>query len=1308
MARTAPVPNIPPIPGMCPGMAVLGGGGGSGGGSGKGAGSGGGGTGAGGEGGADGTGEDGRGGEGCGDPVCPISGRVFLDIYDFGFAGPSVLSWLRSYSSRTSDKNGTLGHGWSHTYAWKVRVGRNRVEVYDDKARVQIFGKLPPSGGVSNAFAWSLQRHGDGLKLWIGDESRTLLFGPACDDGFHHLVAVLDANDNRIAFTHDRDGRLVGMKDSAGRPYQVTNDRDGHIVRVRVATSESHEHWMDVVTYEYDVHGDLVAATDAEGFRAEYRYDNHLLVEHVAPNGLSYLYRYDGRSKDAYCVETWGEYRGRVDPALEHPIEGPPEKRAVKGIHHHRLSYDKGTLYSEVVDGLGGVTRYFGDTSGRVTKKVDPLGGVTEKAFSPDLSAMHKVSRSNGAVFETLFDDEGRAIGSLDPSGHLTFALEQEDGSIARVSEAEETVITTTHDRRGNVQSVRHNDGVVDSFVVDSRGLLLEATSSLGVTTRYQHDAMGNLVRAVHVDGSVETSDYDYLGRRTAHVDTQGRRTEWAWDRRSEIVLKRYADGSELHIQRDALRNPVVATINGRTTRFEYGGVGWVTKVIDPDGRVTEYRYDVLGNLTLVRNGRGQEFRQQFDVGGNPIGCVTFEGQKYWSHFDHSGNMQWVDDGLGRRALSYDINRRVTEMECDDQTVAVEYSPTGLPTRFDNGTVMVERDYQPDGNLIAERIDRHCTNVWYESGKVRAFASDVGVATSYYRGTNGLVTEIDAGVTSIQLAKTSDGSEVTFLGRNMALRRTKNATGHLVRQALTWLGSGTDLETLGTDEDPHVLWWIRYEYDDAHHLRSIYRSDGTGVDLELNRSGQVVGRKVVRQGKLLEEEAISYDGAGSPTFDDVDYDAARRPVRIGHESLEYDAKGRLSQRRDGAGSWEYRWDTLDNLVEVRAPDHRVEMDYDAEGRRIRKRVFRGLELVSSKSYMWAKQVVLHEIDELSGAVRSYLRHDSSWEPLGHVDTGGEQEQIYFYLSDPVGAIDTVFDVEGKPAWVAERTIFGDYRPSKTDIDVDVRFANQHWDEDVGLVYNYNRWYEPRVGLYVSPDPLLLDGTLNPRDYAPNPYAFIDPTGLMPRPSRDPSTFVAPTRAPADRNGHPGVPPRPSGTPENYSAEYLHQPGHYATNGTPDEPGFAAANTTNPTSRNFNQATRNVVDTAGNRYGCHSCGRNRGEIAAQDGVSSNFHFVPDHQPPVAQIKAYQEHHGAGNYPHEVRLYPHCHRCSLQQRDRLNEQSSSSRSRSNDQRARERYRMSENARRHGARNTRNSAANPRPTPSWASQRGARARP
>ena len=86
MARTAPVPDIPPIPGMCPSIAVLAGGGDGGGGSGESAGDGDGDNNAAGDGSGEQAAGDGRGAPdyqkypGCGyasHPVDVVTGRAF-------------------------------------------------------------------------------------------------------------------------------------------------------------------------------------------------------------------------------------------------------------------------------------------------------------------------------------------------------------------------------------------------------------------------------------------------------------------------------------------------------------------------------------------------------------------------------------------------------------------------------------------------------------------------------------------------------------------------------------------------------------------------------------------------------------------------------------------------------------------------------------------------------------------------------------------------------------------------------------------------------------------------------------------------------------------------------------------------------------------------------------------------------------------------------------------------------------------------------------------------------------------------------
>src|SRR6185503_5790986 len=114
MARTAPAPDIPPIPGMCPSVAVLAGGGDGGGGSGGAAGDGSGDNNAGaGSGGEDATG-DSRGAPDpqkypeCGfasHPVDVVTGRAFTHpIADLTLPGPLPFELKRTYSSKAAHR----------------------------------------------------------------------------------------------------------------------------------------------------------------------------------------------------------------------------------------------------------------------------------------------------------------------------------------------------------------------------------------------------------------------------------------------------------------------------------------------------------------------------------------------------------------------------------------------------------------------------------------------------------------------------------------------------------------------------------------------------------------------------------------------------------------------------------------------------------------------------------------------------------------------------------------------------------------------------------------------------------------------------------------------------------------------------------------------------------------------------------------------------------------------------------------------------------------------------------------------------
>lgn len=107
---------------------------------------------------------------------------------------------------------------------------------------------------------------------------------------------------------------------------------------------------------------------------------------------------------------------------------------------------------------------------------------------------------------------------------------------------------------------------------------------------------------------------------------------------------------------------------------------------------------------------------------------------------------------------------------------------------------------------------------------------------------------------------------------------------------------------------------------------------------------------------------------------------------------------------------------------------------------------------------------------------------------------GATTHWFFYVSDPMGTPEQLLRPDGSIAAELERTAFGK-TTSVGDSTMDVRFPGQIADEETGLAYNFNRYYDPELGQYLSTDSLGVRGGTNLFAYCRNPITYCDPYGL---------------------------------------------------------------------------------------------------------------------------------------------------------------------------------------------------------------------
>jgi len=113
------------------------------------------------------------------------------------------------------------------------------------------------------------------------------------------------------------------------------------------------------------------------------------------------------------------------------------------------------------------------------------------------------------------------------------------------------------------------------------------------------------------------------------------------------------------------------------------------------------------------------------------------------------------------------------------------------------------------------------------------------------------------------------------------------------------------------------------------------------------------------------------------------------------------------------------------------------------------------------------------------------------------------EQVTYYHNDALGSPIVASDSEGKILWRESYQPYGERQQREPRANANRRWFTSHVeDADTGLLYMQARYYDPKIGRFMSMDPVGFVAT-NPMSFNRylyvnnNPYKYVDPDGRSP-------------------------------------------------------------------------------------------------------------------------------------------------------------------------------------------------------------------
>lgn len=998
---------------------------------------------------------------------------------------------------------------------YRYNANRQLSEVVDANGNTWLYGYTPITGSGTAAVRAALPikfTDPEGrviLRSWFGNgELAKIRFtnGSDTDPG--------TGIDYRYEYDLSKNIYYIKETTTAGKITETWSNFDGDVVR-KDLNGKTLETWA--------IAGRSFVKTDARGLvTTETRdaLDNVIRIEY--PDGSSVSTTYDPQYSnplthtDELGVVTKYDYDTRGNLTRLTEALGLPEQRITE------YSYDQyGQRQTERRLGDANtqeaLTQYDYDNKGNLIQVTDAENNITQYP-AQDYDVMGNSKRkidARGKVWTSTYDNRGKLLSVTDPLNHSTSSGYDRSGWRTSTTDAVGNVTRYSHDARGNVITVTDPyDGVTRFEYNDDNLRTKEIDQENRIIKTSEYDADGRPSRVI--DGNGNVTQYVYgdeasgLNNLLTKVIYPTFTQEYKIDTRDRIV--EVIDVLDTNIRQSTRFNfnaksqmLSITDKENKTSSATYDALNRIKTVTDAATGLAEATYDARDNLLRLRDQKNKTHRFTYDRANRKQTELRPLNQALSYTYTATNLIETVTDAKGQiRKYNYDdAGRRIGEsfyLTATDftnnnpvKTINYSFSDINRLTGYSDGTTTGSTNYDPRQlRKVGESVNYGTFSLnysydYFTNGLKKSFTGPDGVPVNYtHDANNQLATvQLPTGNITVNSYKWTAPAQITLPGgtvRNHTHDPLLSVTQIQVKDAgqseiMNYQYSYDNVGNIKTKNTEHGNY--SYSYDDLYRL-STATNPGP-----------------------LSSEAYTYDAVGnretdSKTTGNWIYNDNHQLQSLDGISFEYDANGNTTRKIDSNNPTQtrnYVYDVQDRLIEVRDQNNALiaTYTYDPFNRRIAK------ELAGSGAkthFFYADEGLIAEADTNGAITKSYgYKPSNTWgaDPL-YLKEGAN---TYYFQNDHLGTSQKLITQNGNVVWSAKSEAFGItlVDPAST-ITNNLRFAGQYYDSETGLHYNWMRYYDPKLGRYLSSDPIMLADGFNTYAYvASNPLSLIDPWGL---------------------------------------------------------------------------------------------------------------------------------------------------------------------------------------------------------------------